>query len=56
MLQRMEYFKIKKFKLYPSQHNDLLPKIEELQIIAKSTNTAVIGTSESKLDESVLEP
>ena len=35
--------------------NSLLPKIEELRIIAKSTNDAIIGTSESKLDESVLE-
>ena len=34
--------------------NSLLPKIEELRIIAKSTNDAIIGTSESKLDESVL--
>ena len=34
--------------------NSLLPKIEELRIIAKSTNTAIIGISESKLDESVL--
>ena len=36
--------------------NSLLPKIEELRIIAKSTNAASIGISESKLDESVLEP
>ena len=35
--------------------NSLLPKIEELRIIAKSTNDAIIGISESKLDESVLE-
>ena len=34
----------------------LIPKIEELRIIAKSTNAATIGISESKLDESVLEP
>ena len=34
----------------------MLPKIEELRIIAKSTNTAIIGISECKLDESVLEP
>ena len=36
--------------------NSLLPKIEELRIIAKSANAAIIGISESKLDESVLEP
>ena len=34
----------------------MLPKIEELRIIAKSTNAAIIGISETKLDESVLEP
>ena len=34
----------------------MLPKIEELRVIAKSTNAAIIGISESKLDESVLEP
>ena len=36
--------------------NSLLPKIEELRIIAKSSNAAIIDISESKLDESVLEP
>ena len=35
--------------------NNLLPKIEELRFIAKSTNTEVIGIYESKLDASVLE-
>ena len=34
----------------------MLSKIEELRIIAKLTNAAIIGISESKLDESVLEP
>ena len=33
-----------------------MPKIEELRIIANSTNVTNIGISESKLDESVLEP
>ena len=32
-----------------------MPKIEELRIIAKSTNAEIIGISESKLDESLLE-
>ena len=36
--------------------NSLLPKIEELRIIAKSTDTAIIGINESKLNESILEP
>ena len=35
--------------------NSLLPKIEELRFIAKSTNTAIIGICESKLEVSVLE-
>ena len=34
----------------------MLPKIEELRIIATSTNAAIIGISESELDEFVLEP
>ena len=42
--------------LHFSNINSLLPKIEEFRIIAKSTNAAIIGISESKLDESVLEP
>ena len=33
----------------------MLSKIEELRYIAESTNTAVIGINESKLDISVLE-
>ena len=33
----------------------MLPKIEELRFIAKSTIAAVIGICESKLDASVLE-
>ena len=35
--------------------NSLLPKIEELRFVAKSTSAAVIGICESKLDASVLE-
>ena len=34
--------------------NSLLPKIRELRNIAKLSNAAVIGISESKLDDSVL--
>ena len=36
--------------------NSLLPKIDELRYITKSTNAAVIGISESTLDGSVLDP
>ena len=35
--------------------NSLLPKIEELRFIAKSTNAVMIGICESNLDASVLE-
>ena len=35
--------------------NSLFPKIDELQHIANSSNAAVIGISESKLDGSVLQ-
>ena len=34
--------------------NSLLPKIEELCFIAKSTNAAVIGNCESKLDKKLV--
>ena len=34
--------------------NSLLPKIDELRNIAKLSNAALIGISESKLDDSVL--
>ena len=33
--------------------NSLLPKIDEVRHIARLTNVAVIGISESKLDDSV---
>ena len=33
----------------------MLPKIEDLRFIAKSTNAAVVGICEFKLDASVLE-
>ena len=36
--------------------NNLLPKIDTLRDIAKRTNAAVIGISESKLDSTVLDP
>ena len=36
--------------------NSLVPKVDELRVIAKISNAAVIGISESKLDDSVLNP
>ena len=35
--------------------NSLLPKIDELRLIAKNSNAAVIGITESKLDKTVLD-
>ena len=57
-LQRLNKWNIFKSKCLHFIHlniNSLLPKIEELRIIAKSTNATIISISESKLDESVLE-
>ena len=33
----------------------LLPKIDELRLIAKNSNAAIIGIAESKLDKTVLD-
>ena len=35
--------------------NSILPKIDELRMIAFKTNATVIGITESKIDESVLD-
>ena len=57
-LQCLKEWKVLKSRGFHFIHlsiNSLLPKIEKLRIIAKSTNAAIIGVSESTLDESVLE-
>ena len=51
----MEFFISKGFILIHLNTNSLLPRINELQYIAKSSNATAIGISESKLDESVLQ-
>ena len=48
-------FKSKGLHLIYLNINRLLPKIDEWQHTFNSSNTAVIGISESKLDESVLQ-
>ena len=48
-------FKLKGLHLIHLNINSLLPKIDELQHIANSSNASVIGISESKLDESILQ-
>ena len=55
-LNEWNIFKSRGLQFIHLSINNFLPKIEELCIIAKSTNAADIGISESKLDESVLEP
>ena len=47
-------FKHRKLHFLHLNINSLLPKIDELRHIARLTNAAVIGISESKLDDSVL--
>ena len=46
-------FKKRGLHLFHLNINSLLPKINELRHIARLTNAAVIGISESKLDDSV---
>ena len=55
-LNKWDIFKSRGLHFIHLNINSLLLKIEELRIIAKSTNVAIICISESKLDESVLEP
>ena len=54
-LNKWNIFKTRGLYFIHLNINSLLPKIEELRITVKSTNAAIIGISESKLDESVLE-
>ena len=55
-LNKWNIFKSRDLHFIHLNISSLLQKIEEVQIIAKSTNAAIIGISEFKLDESVLEP
>ena len=53
-LDEWNIFKHRRLRFLHLSINSLLPKIGELRHIAKLTNAAVIGISESKLDDSVL--
>ena len=55
-LNKWDIFKSRGLHFIHLNINSLLLNIEEPRIIAKSTNVAIICISESKLDESVLEP
>ena len=48
-------FKAKGIHLIHLNVNSLLPKIDEIRYIAARTNATVIGISESKLDETILQ-
>ena len=50
----MECLKAKGIHLIPLKVNSFLPKINEIRYIVARTNAAVMGISESKLDETIL--
>ena len=50
---KWEIFKKSGLHLIHININSLIPKIDEIRSIAKKTNAAVIGITESKLDETV---
>ena len=50
---KFEVFTRKELHLIYPNINSLLPKIDELRYIAKNSNVAVIGISETKLDNTV---
>ena len=51
----MEYHQILKIHLTHLNVNSLLRKIDEIRYIAERTKAAVIGITESKLDESIFQ-
>ena len=51
--RKFEVFATKRLHLIHLNIGSILPKIEELRYIAKNSNVAVIGKSESKLDSTV---
>ena len=50
---KFEVFNWKELHFIHLNINSLLPKIDELRYIAKNSNAAVIGISETKLDNTV---
>ena len=50
----MEKFKKKGLHFIHININSLLPKIDELQHLTKTTDTSVVGLSETKLDNSII--
>ena len=54
-LKEWDIFKIKGLHLLHLNVNSLLPKINELRYIAKFSNADVIGITESKLDNCILD-
>ena len=54
-LKECDKFKIKGLHLLHLNVNSLLPKIDELRYVMKLCNAAVIGITESKLDDCILD-
>ena len=54
-LKEWNIFKIKGLHLLHLNVNSLLPKIDELRYIAKFSKAAIIGITESKLDNYILD-
>ena len=54
-LKEWDKFKIKGLHLLHLNVSSLLPKIDELRYIAKLSNAAVVGTTESKFDNCILD-
>ena len=54
-LKEWNKFKIKRLHILHLNVNSLLPKVVELKYIAKLNNAAVIGMTESKLNDNILD-
>ena len=52
--EKWTHFKKKGLRFIDININSLLPKIDEIRHMTKTTNAAIVGTGETKLDESIL--
>ena len=51
----MESIKKRGLRFIHLNIDSLLPKIDELRLIAKKSNAAIVGITESKLDKTILD-
>ena len=51
---QMEDFQKEVLAYFIFEHQQLLPKVDEIRFIVKKSNVSIIGISESKLDLSIL--